>query len=77
MMTRKTMGAVLIALVLGVAALWITDSRDTRLTRNLVIETTGDDGTFVKRVIGLPGDILEIRDGRVFVNGEPVPNDIR
>jgi signal peptidase I len=68
---------VLIALVLGVAALWITDSRDTRLTRNLVIETTGDDGTFVKRVIGLPGDILEIRDGRVFVNGEPVPNDIR
>jgi signal peptidase I len=71
------MGAVLIALVLGVAALWIADSRDTRLTRNLVIETTGDDGTFVKRVIGLPGDILEIRDGRVFVNGEPVPNDIR
>lgn len=25
---------------------------------------------FVKRVIGLPGDVLSLRDGRVFVNGE-------
>lgn len=25
---------------------------------------------FVKRVIGLPGEALEIRDGRVYINGE-------
>ncbi|NTV63069.1 MAG: signal peptidase I [Oscillochloris sp.] len=25
---------------------------------------------YIKRVIGLPGDTLEIRDGKVFVNGE-------
>ena len=25
---------------------------------------------FVKRVVGLPGDVLEIRDGRLLVNGE-------
>ena len=25
---------------------------------------------FVKRVMGLPGDVLEIRDGRLLVNGE-------
>lgn len=25
---------------------------------------------FVKRVIGVPGDIVEIRDGQVYVNGE-------
>ncbi len=27
---------------------------------------------FVKRVIGLPGDLIEIRDGKVFVNGRPL-----
>ena len=26
---------------------------------------------FVKRVVGLPGDRVEVRDGQTFVNGEP------
>src|SRR5258708_30271722 len=30
------------------------------------------DTDFVKRVIGLPGDLLEIRDKKVIVNGNPV-----
>jgi signal peptidase I len=29
----------------------------------------------VKRVVGLPGDTVEGRDGRVFVNGEPLEED--
>src|SRR5262245_51811636 len=30
------------------------------------------DGTlFVKRVVGLPGDRIEMRDNRLFVNGKP------
>lgn len=29
----------------------------------------GDD-TFVKRVVGLPGETLEVRDGRVYIDGE-------
>jgi signal peptidase I len=28
---------------------------------------------FVKRVIGLPGDVVEIRDKRLFLNGKEVP----
>ncbi len=27
---------------------------------------------FIKRVIGVPGDVVEIRDGRVFVNNRPL-----
>ena len=30
----------------------------------------GAGGTFVKRLVGLPGDILSFRDGRLFVNGK-------
>ena len=28
---------------------------------------------FVKRVIGLPGELVEIRDGKVYVNGDELP----
>ena len=28
----------------------------------------------IKRVVGLPGDVLSIRDGRLFVNGRPAPD---
>lgn len=31
-----------------------------------------DDDDFIKRVAGLPGDVIEIRRGRLFVNGERV-----
>jgi len=34
------------------------------------------DRNWVKRLIGLPGDTIEIRDGRTIVNGEPVPSYI-
>jgi signal peptidase I len=33
--------------------------------------TTGED--WVKRVIGLPGDTIEVRDGQVILNGQPIP----
>jgi len=28
--------------------------------------------TMIKRLIGLPGDLIEVRDGRLRINGEPV-----
>jgi len=30
---------------------------------------------YIKRVIGLPGDLLEVRDGVVIINGTPVPQE--
>lgn len=32
-------------------------------------DQTGDNTPFIKRVIGLPGDTVTLRDGQVFVNG--------
>lgn len=34
---------------------------------------TSDRDSWVKRVIGLPGDIIAVRDGTVILNGRPVP----
>lgn len=36
---------------------------------------TPTDRDFIKRIIGLPGDTLELRDGTVFVNGQPLPEE--
>lgn len=32
----------------------------------------GRGGVYVKRVIGLPGERVEIRDGRTWIDGEPL-----
>lgn len=31
---------------------------------------------YIKRVIGLPGDTIAVVDGQVFLNGEPVPQEV-
>jgi signal peptidase I len=33
------------------------------------------DKDFIKRVIGIPGDVIEIRDKKLFLNGNPVSHD--
>ena len=39
-------------------------------------EEGGDDTPFIKRVIGLPGDQIEIHDdGLVYVDGQPLDED--
>ena len=32
---------------------------------------------FIKRVVGVPGDVLQVRDGRLYVNGERVARALR
>jgi signal peptidase I len=45
---------------------WATPTRG-----DVVILSSPIDGIdLVKRVVGLPGDVIEVRDGRVLVNGE-------
>ena len=34
------------------------------------LEACGAGGTFVKRIVGLPGDTVQERNGTVFINGE-------
>jgi signal peptidase I len=41
-------------------------------TPPLALEKCGAGGTFVKRIIGLPGDTVSERKGRVSINGRPV-----
>jgi signal peptidase I len=34
-----------------------------------------DEQDYIKRVIGLPGDTIQMRDGQVILNGKPVPRE--
>ena len=34
-----------------------------------------DNRDFIKRVIGVPGDTVEVRDGTVFIDGQPLEED--
>jgi signal peptidase I len=38
-------------------------------TPKLALQECGSQGTFVKRLIGLPGEVWEERDGYVYING--------
>jgi signal peptidase I len=35
----------------------------------------GLDTTYIKRILGLPGDVIALRDGVLLINGKPVPRD--
>lgn len=39
----------------------------------VVFRYPGEDEDYVKRLIGLPGDTVQMRGGQLFLNGKPVP----
>lgn len=42
----------------------------------LVFRPDGDDKNFIKRLVGLPGDKLQMQEGRLFINGEMADLDL-
>jgi signal peptidase I len=43
----------------------------------VIVTPPGGNQDYIKRVIGLPGDTVELRDGRLILNGEPIPSQVR
>lgn len=41
----------------------------------VVFRHPGTGADFIKRLIGLPGDTVQVRDGVVWLNGQPVPQE--
>jgi len=43
----------------------------------VIVTPPGQRADYIKRVIGLPGDTIEVIDGTVILNGRPVPREAR
>ena len=48
-----------------------------RARRGDVVVFRHGERRMIKRVVGLPGDLVELEAGRLFVNGEPVDGRLR
>lgn len=42
----------------------------------VVFNLSNDPKSYLKRIVGLPEETLEIKDGKVLINGKPLPGDV-
>ena len=43
----------------------------------VIVTPPGQHDDYIKRVIGLPGDTIEVRNGRLILNGRRIPSQVR
>ena len=43
----------------------------------VIVTPPGGNQDYIKRVVGLPGDTIEMREGRLILNGKPVRAEVR
>ena len=43
----------------------------------VIVTPPGQSDDYIKRVIGLPGDTIEVRAGRLVLNGKPIQSQVR
>jgi signal peptidase I len=43
----------------------------------VIVTPPGGNQDYIKRVVGLPGDMIEMREGRLILNGKPVRAEVR
>lgn len=43
----------------------------------VIVTPPGSNEDYIKRVIGLPGDLIEVRGGRLVINGQPIRSVVR
>ncbi len=43
----------------------------------IIFSPEGKDEDWIKRVIGLPGEVIEVKNGQPFINGKPVKQEVR
>ncbi len=60
---------------LGVSPVFIDSIADLERGDIVILKTDFDNRFFIKRVIGLPGDLVEIKMGRVLINGIELEED--
>lgn len=48
---------------------------DVVVVHSSLVRENGDEKLLIKRIVGLPGDKLDISDGKVYINGEELKED--
>ena len=43
----------------------------------VIVTPSGQSDDYIKRVIGLPGDTVEVKGGRLILNGQPIKSEVR